>query len=75
MSFLNRYFDEIEVGEKLISRGRPITETDIVQRLKTRTRGKPEPFLPALLPGRIDFRDVFQVYGMHKEEAAGGISN
>ena len=31
MSFLNRYFDEIEVGERLVSRGRTITETDIVQ--------------------------------------------
>lgn len=31
MSFLNRYFDEIKVGEKLVSRGRTITETDIVQ--------------------------------------------
>lgn len=31
MSFLNRYFDEIELDEKLVSRGRTITESDIVQ--------------------------------------------
>lgn len=31
MSFLNRYFDEIEVDERMASRGRTITESDIVQ--------------------------------------------
>jgi len=31
LSFLNRYFDEIEVDERMASRGRTITEADIVQ--------------------------------------------
>lgn len=31
MSFLNKYFDEIEVDERMASRGRTITESDIVQ--------------------------------------------
>ncbi|VVE20884.1 MaoC/PaaZ C-terminal domain-containing protein [Pandoraea terrigena] len=31
MNFLDKYFDEIEVGERFVTRGRTITETDIVQ--------------------------------------------
>lgn len=31
MSFLNRYFDEIELDDWMASRGRTITEADIVQ--------------------------------------------
>lgn len=31
MNFLSKYFDEIEVGDRLRTRGRTITETDIVQ--------------------------------------------
>lgn len=31
MSFLNKYFDEIELDERMSSRGRTITETDVVQ--------------------------------------------
>ena len=31
MNFLDKYFDEIGVGERFRSRGRTITETDIVQ--------------------------------------------
>jgi 3-hydroxybutyryl-CoA dehydratase len=30
MNFLSKYFDEIEIGETLCTRGRTITETDIV---------------------------------------------
>lgn len=31
MSFLNRYFDEIALDERLVTRGRTITESDVVQ--------------------------------------------
>lgn len=31
MNFLSRYFDDIQVGEQFSSRGRTITESDIVQ--------------------------------------------
>jgi len=31
LSFLNRYFDEIELDERMVTRGRTITESDIVQ--------------------------------------------
>lgn len=31
MNFLNKYFNEIEVGERFHTRGRTITESDIVQ--------------------------------------------
>ncbi len=31
MSFLNRYFDEIELDERMVTRGRTITESDVVQ--------------------------------------------
>ncbi|AKJ69345.1 dehydratase [Pandoraea thiooxydans] len=31
MNFLAKYFDEIELGERFVTRGRTVTETDIVQ--------------------------------------------
>lgn len=31
MNFLGKYYDEIEVGERYVTRGRTVTETDIVQ--------------------------------------------
>ncbi|AIP07612.1 dehydratase [Burkholderia pseudomallei MSHR338] len=31
MNFLSRHYDEIEIGERFESRGRTVTETDIVQ--------------------------------------------
>ena len=31
MHFLHRYFDEIEIGERHASRGRTVTEADVVQ--------------------------------------------